>query len=360
MKRIAIIAGVAFAVLLVLLAAPSSIDKSKFTVHSVVDGNTLLLDNGYQIVLLGVAGGDNSMSYLQEFKQKKVRIIMDGSSPRLASSRVRDKRIYAYVKCEGCCLNSHILKEGLSSLCVMPNLVDSLENYMGYAGQEYVVLPDPDPDPDPEPNKREKGRGDGAVKPHKGTRANGWSIHCRDNCAMLEEVVDFKNPTTRNFAVNLASNSPGTYNFGQVCAIFDHLYNHWKYVTDPRGAEYVAKASESLVEANLSGDCDDFAVAMCACIIAIGGEARINTAYNATSGHAFTEVDVTGLSESQMRKAINKMFKQYTIGRLHPRVDDGRTWLNLDWQASYPGGPYYNYTECTTYSRQYGTSWSCK
>lgn len=363
MRKYLLIAAAIFIVLLIVLSAPRTMGKSKFTINSVVDGNTVQLDNGYQIVLLGVAGSEASQTYLQDYKGKNVRIVMDGSSPRLSGAKCKDKRIYAYVKMGSTCLNSVILKEQKSDFCMMPNLVDSLDSYLAYAGREHVVIPEPVvvPDDTVSPDRRDRNReGDRSVTPHRGTRINGWSTNCSANCSMLEDVVDFKNPSTRNFAVNLASVSPGNYNFGQVCAIFDHLYNNWKYVNDPKGSEYVARASESITDAHLSGDCDDFAVTMCACIIAIGGNARINTAYNAVSGHAFTEVDVSGLSESAMRTAINKMFRQYSIGRLHTRVENGRTWLNLDWQASYPGGPYFQFNQCTIYQRNFGTTWTCQ
>jgi len=380
MNKIFIAIG-AFILLLIIITVPRSFDKSDFTVNSVLDGNTILLENGYQVVLLGVSGSDKSFEYLQKYVKQDIRLVMDASSPRLSGGGKAEKRIYAYVKYQRDCLNSNILKEKLSDICVMPNLTDSLDSYIVYSGKnrdEIIPYPEPEPEPDPIPDGRVKPNGGendggdsegddghgggkgGKVTPHKGTRQNGWSMNCSGNLDMLEDVVDFKNPTTRNYAVNLASKSPGNYNFGQVCAIFDQLYTKWKYVNDPQGAEYVAKASESISASNLSGDCDDFAVTMCACIIAIGGEARINTAWGPQGGHAFTEVDVTGLNETNMKKTIRRMFKQYAIGSLNTRVENGRTWLNLDWQASYPGGPYFRYSDCNTYQRSGGTSWSCR
>lgn len=365
-KPVLIIIGVV-ALIIIALSVPRDIKSSKFTVNSIVDGNTLVLDNGYEIVLLGVQGNEKTQAYLQDFVGKSVRIIMDSSSPRLASAKHGERRrIYAYVKYDKLCLNSEILRRKLCDICIMPNLSDSLDNYLAYVGREgEYVYPEPQPQPVVEPDTAGGGSkplpdGGGKVKPHKGSNCLGWSSNCQDNCSMLAEVVDFYNPTTRDFAVKLAAASPGEYNFGQICAIFDRLYNDWKYVNDPSGAEYVARASETIASTKLVGDCDDYAVCMTACIIAIGGNARINTAYGPRGGHAFAEVDVTGLSESTLRSAIVKMFPQYSISKIMTRTDGGRTWLNLDWQAGYPGGPYFEYSEITTYHHTSGHDWTCR
>lgn len=364
MKQVAIIIGILLLIIIVI-AAPRSFESSNFTVKTAVDGNALILDNGYRIVLLGVNGSDESQEFLNQIQGKNIRVVMDSSSPRLVSMNKEQKTIYAYVKNDRKCLNSMILSSQKSDICIMPNLTDSLEAYLSYVGREgdyYIPEPMPEKDnqivrPDDE-NDRKNERT--PIAPHKGSETTGWSSNCSDNCNMLKVVVDFKNPTTRNFAINLASKSPGEYNFGQICAIFDHLYNNWKYVNDPSGAEYVAKASESISVANLSGDCDDFAVTMCACIIAIGGNARINTSWGRRGGHAFTEVDVTGLSETEMRKSISKLFSHYSIKNLCSRQSNGRVWLNLDWQAAYPGGKYFQFEECTIYEKDANESWKCK
>ena len=324
-KQTLIIGGVIL-LIIIILAVPRDIKTSKFTVNSVSDGNTLVLENGYEIVLLGVQGNEKSQDFLKGYVGKSVRMIMDTTSPRLASVKRGEKRkIYAYVKCDRICLNTAILQQKMCDICIMPNLSDSLDKYLAYVGREgEYVFPEPQPEP------------------------------------VVEPDVPEEKATTRDFAVKLAAASPGNYNFGQICAIFDRLYNQWRYVNDPSGAEYVAKASETIASTGLVGDCDDYAVCMAACIISIGGNARINTAYGPRGGHAFTEVDVTGLSESTLRSAIVKMFPQYSIGKMHTRTENGRTWLNLDWQAGYPGGPYFEYNEITTYHRVSGHDWKCR
>ncbi|MCR5360385.1 MAG: hypothetical protein K6E73_00045 [Bacteroidales bacterium] len=316
----------------------------------------MCLNNGYEVILLGVEGGSEAQAYLKQFEGKDVRFKFDSSMPRLNKPKRGERRIYAYVKSKKECLNTTLLCKKLSNVLVTPNLTDSLDKYLAYAGQDGAYIY-----PDPDIVKREdyQEKKSKPVTPHQGSRASGWSSICENNCSMLSEVVDFSNPITRNFAVNLANESPGPYNLGQVCSIFNYLYNKWRYVNDPRGSEYVAKASESIGSANLSGDCDDFAVTMCACIIAIGGEARINTAYGAQGGHAFTEVNVAGVQDAKLKSIIQNGFPHFSVSQIYYRQENEKKWLNLDWQSSYPGGKYFNYSQCTSYEQTYDTYWKC-
>jgi hypothetical protein len=49
--------------------------------------------------------------------------------------------------------------------------------------------------------------------------------------------IDYTNPVVRNLAVQLASKYPGERNIMQVQAIYEYVYNKWKYVSDPKGKE---------------------------------------------------------------------------------------------------------------------------
>lgn len=152
-------------------------------------------------------------------------------------------------------------------------------------------------------------------------------------------ACDYDNSTVRNNAVALVSLSPGQFNLGQICDIFDFCYQNWSYVNDPLSSDYFAKASETLKN-GLNGDCDDFAILICSMILSIGGEARISFAYNDNDGHAFTEVNI-GTTE---RKAVEDYLKvRYGYNGLWHKNDGENWWLNLDWQGSYPGANYWNY-----------------
>ena len=70
----------------------------------------------------------------------------------------------------------------------------------------------------------------------------------------------------------------------QCFAVFKEINSQWNYVNDSKGKEYIAFASESLQ--HFSGDCDDHAILMAACIKAIGGTPRIIH----TGGHLYPEM----------------------------------------------------------------------
>lgn len=168
-----------------------------------------------------------------------------------------------------------------------------------------------------------------------------------DTLNTLIEKKDVDNPITRNFALKIASEIPGSYNIGQIARIYDYLYKNWKYVSDPTGKEYFSKASET-IENNFSGDCDDFAILLSSCIEAIGGNTRITFAQNSTGGHAYTEVRISQNEEESkeliksLGNYINTMYGQTLRSTYNYRKDtNGTIWLNLDWGSPSPGNEYF-------------------
>ncbi|MCB9252384.1 MAG: transglutaminase domain-containing protein [Flavobacteriales bacterium] len=158
----------------------------------------------------------------------------------------------------------------------------------------------------------------------------------------LLEACDFSNKDVRDFAIRIAGNSPGTYNLGQICDLFDQCFANWKYVNDPKGEDYIAAASETLIN-NYTGDCDDFAVLVCSSILAVGGEARISYAYKGKKGHAFTEVN---LGTTPQEIVTEYLSTRYNLKVVQGKKDKaGNWWINLDWFSGFPGGPYFNYTK---------------
>ena len=130
-------------------------------------------------------------------------------------------------------------------------------------------------------------------------------------------------------------------------------------MNDPNGHEYVARASETIA-ASLTGDCDDFSVLMASCLLAVGANVCVNTGDNPSGGHAFTEVDISEFNTSDVLEQIRNYFSEYDISSLCIRQDGNRKWLNLDWQAAYPGGKYY---DCSSRRDSYpciGGKWSWK
>lgn len=163
----------------------------------------------------------------------------------------------------------------------------------------------------------------------------------------LVNSCNYSNKVVRNLAVSLAGKSAGEYNLGQVCDIFDYCFNNWKYVNDSKENGVVEYASNT-IENGLNGDCDDFAVLVCSMVLSIGGEARINYAYNDDTGHAFTEVNIGKMEvEDYLVKRYAKVYKGDGI---FMRSDNqGNRWLNLDWFAKHPGGGYFEYKTGTTF-----------
>jgi transglutaminase-like putative cysteine protease len=166
----------------------------------------------------------------------------------------------------------------------------------------------------------------------------------------MKELIfacDYDTPTVRNNSVALVALSPGNFNLGQICDIFDFCYINWSYVNDPVTREYFAKASESISN-GLNGDCDDFAILLCSMILSVGGEARINFAYDETGGHAFTEVNI---GKTDRRAVERYLFSRYGYTEMWHREDhNGNWWLNLDWWGEYPGAKYWKYSRGTCFN----------
>ena len=123
-------------------------------------------------------------------------------------------------------------------------------------------------------------------------------------------------------------------------AIFKEVNSRWHYVSDPKGRDYIATATESLQY--LSGDCDDHSIFMAACIKSIGGTSRLIH----TKGHIYPELFIGNKNDLEH---INYIIKKIVFPNesknktIHYHIDErGNVWLNLDYTAKYPGGPFMN------------------
>lgn len=167
-------------------------------------------------------------------------------------------------------------------------------------------------------------------------------------------AIDYKNPVVRNFAV-AATNEffrdeyEPVLNYRtltQCFAVFKKINSNWNYVCDPKGEEYIAKASESVKL--LAGDCDDHSVLMAAAIKSIGGTPRL--VY--TDGHIYPEILIGNKRDLNYVSSLihDKLFPSESAGKvLHCHTDEkGNVWMNLDYTANYPGGKFMsnNVIEC--------------
>ena len=165
------------------------------------------------------------------------------------------------------------------------------------------------------------------------------------NKSKIIDAVDFKNPKVRNFALAATTKnfkdikkSGNIRTMIQCFAVFKEIRNKWNYVNDPKGSEYIASASESLQ--HFSGDCDDHAILMTACIKAVGGTPRIIH----TGGHLYPEMLIGKQKDLEIATYYIKeilFVKESYNQQIHYHIDErGQIWLNLDYTASYPGGKF--------------------
>jgi hypothetical protein len=165
------------------------------------------------------------------------------------------------------------------------------------------------------------------------------------NKSKIIDAVDFTNPRVRNFALSAtAKHFRDTKQTGnkrrliQCFAVFKEIRNRWNYVNDPKGREYIAYASETLQ--HFSGDCDDHAILMVACIKAVGGTPRIIH----TGGHLYPEMLIG--NKNDLETAIYLIKEVLFIQESHHQqiyyhIDErAQIWINLDYTAAYPGGKF--------------------
>jgi len=159
-------------------------------------------------------------------------------------------------------------------------------------------------------------------------------------------AVQPNEPVVRDYAVRLASGSPGAYDepqgsrvptetgLGQVYRIHVALSSSWKYVSDPAlsWSDYASPARRTLA-LGLAGDCDDFAIMVASCVQAVGGRVRIVHGFDGRSGHAWAELWLGQGEQGRLSLARAGV----AVGRpgwtpAHSQDARGGLWLSLDWK----------------------------
>jgi hypothetical protein len=165
------------------------------------------------------------------------------------------------------------------------------------------------------------------------------------NKSKILRAIEYQNPKVRNFAVMATTqnfkNVKGYSDYRtiiQCFAVFKEINERWNYVSDPKDGDYIANASESLDY--FSGDCDDHSILMAAGVRAIGGTPRLIH----TKGHIYPEILIGTMKDLETVNYLikNVLFpKESYRKQLHYHIDErGQIWLNLDYTAKYPGGPF--------------------
>lgn len=167
------------------------------------------------------------------------------------------------------------------------------------------------------------------------------------NKSKILDAIEYQNPKIRNFAIMATSKHfkevKGYHDYFTIIqsfAVFKEINSRWNYVSDPKGRDYIAKATESLQY--LSGDCDDHSIFMAACIKSIGGTTRLIH----TKGHIYPELYIGNQKDLEkinyaIKKVLFPLESKNKVINYH--IDErGNIWLNLDYTAKYPGGPFMN------------------
>jgi hypothetical protein len=157
----------------------------------------------------------------------------------------------------------------------------------------------------------------------------------------LQSKVDYKDSVVRNFAVKHSLEYFDQYHmkYGamvRLLSLFKFINSNFKYVSDSERDEYFASPKETILN-GMGGDCDDHTLLMVSCLKAIGGHVRMVL----TEGHLYPEM-LAGDRKSfeRMQQAIVYLFGNEAIDNMYYHEQNGQYWLNLDYSAKYPGGPY--------------------
>src|SRR5688572_4089906 len=157
----------------------------------------------------------------------------------------------------------------------------------------------------------------------------------------LQSKVDHQDSTVRNYAVTHSLKFFDEYHikYGpvvRVLSLFKHINSNFKYVSDSERDEYFATAKET-IQNGMGGDCDDHTILMVSALKAIGAHCRMVL----TEGHLYPELLVGDEKAFElMQSAIILLFGKEAIGNIYYHEQNGNYWINLDYSARYPGGPY--------------------
>ena len=119
-------------------------------------------------------------------------------------------------------------------------------------------------------------------------------------------------------------------------AIFKKISNpHWKYKEDPDYRELFRPVSETIQ--TKTGDCDDYAICLAACMRKCGACVQIVHA----DGHLYPTLLVGKIDEeSKINRVVRKIFPSAKNKKIHYLKKDNKLWLNMDYSAKHPGGKF--------------------
>ena len=159
----------------------------------------------------------------------------------------------------------------------------------------------------------------------------------------LRSKINYSDSLVRNFAVKHSldefDESYPKYGYHvRFLSLFKYINTHFKYVPDAQGDEYYATPRET-IENGMGGDCEDHTLLMVSAMRAIGARCRMIL----TTDHVYPELYCEDLKEfNKVQDAIISLFPEQDLTGIYYREEKGAYWINLDYTATHPGGPYVN------------------
>ncbi|MBP1651117.1 MAG: transglutaminase domain protein [Bacteroidetes bacterium] len=159
----------------------------------------------------------------------------------------------------------------------------------------------------------------------------------------IRDKVNYKDSLVRNFSIYHSVEDFDEYfpKYGKVArylALFKYINKNFRWVPDTRRDEYFATPQET-IQNGMGGDCDDHSILMVSCLQSIGARCRIVL----IQGHAYPELYCGNKEDFEvMKQAIITLFPHPSIKEVHYHEMKGEYWINLDYSARHPGGPYLN------------------
>ncbi len=160
---------------------------------------------------------------------------------------------------------------------------------------------------------------------------------------IIRSKIDYKDSVVRNFSIRHSLELFDEYEskFGvltRYLSLFHYINTHFKYVPDSQRDEYFASGRET-IENGLGGNCDDHSILMASCLTSIGARCRLVI----VQGHMYPELYVGNKQQYDvLSQAIIQLFQKERINRIYYHEHNNEYWINLDYTASHPGGPYMN------------------
>jgi len=119
-------------------------------------------------------------------------------------------------------------------------------------------------------------------------------------------------------------------------AMFDEISCKWIYKNDPEYRELFRPVKETIK--TKTGDCDDHAICLAACMSQCGAKARIIHA----DRHLYPELlvgNVNFVNKKRIIKCIYKIYPNTHNEKIYIKEEkDGDLWLSMDYSEKYPGG----------------------